>query len=100
MEPIEEDPPKFEEQEEILKPEVILRHEDNLLGSGKTLRCYLVKFRNYPHEDAWWMQESQLKDSLDILHEYIFLYELDNQWNTDFAINSHVFVQFLILYLV
>ena len=52
MEPIEEDPPKFDEQEEILQPEIILRHEENLLRSGKTLRRYLVKFRNYPSKDA------------------------------------------------
>ena len=76
-EPVEDDPPKFDEQEEILKFEIILRHEENLLRSGKTLRQYLVKFRNYPPEDARWMQESQLKDSMDILNEYKLLYELD-----------------------
>ena len=37
-ESIEEDPPEFDEQEEILEPEIILRHEENLLRSGKTLR--------------------------------------------------------------
>ena len=37
-EPIEEDPPEFEEQEEILQPEKILKHEDNVLRSGRTLR--------------------------------------------------------------
>ena len=76
-EPIEEDPPEFEEQEEILQPEIILRHEDNLLRSGKTLRQYLVKFKNYTPEDVRWMQETQLKDSIDILNEYKFLYELE-----------------------
>ena len=79
MEPIEEDPPKFEEQQEILHHEVILRHKDNLLRSGKILRRYLVKFRNYPYEDARWMQDSQLKDSHDILQEYKFFYGLDNE---------------------
>ena len=58
MEPVEEDPPEFYEQEEILQPEIILRHEKNLLRSGKTLRQYLVKFKNYPPEDARWMQET------------------------------------------
>ena len=77
MEPIEEDPPEFDEKE-ILQLEIILRLEDNLLRSGKTLRQYLVKFRNYPPKDACWMQESQLKDSMDILNEYKFLYELDH----------------------
>ena len=77
MEPIEEDPPEFDEQEEILQPEIIVRHEEHLLRSGKTLQRYLVKFRNNPPEDAHWMQESQLKDSMDILNEYKFFYELD-----------------------
>ena len=77
MEPIEEEPPWFEEQEEILQPEIILRHENNFLRSGKTLRRYLVKFKNYPPEDARWMQETQLKDSIDMLNEYKFLYELE-----------------------
>ena len=38
MEPIEEDLPKFDEQEEILHPQIILKHEEILLISGKTLR--------------------------------------------------------------
>ena len=54
-EPIDKESPEFEEQEEILQPEIILRHEDNLLRSGKTLRQYLVKLRNYPPKDARWM---------------------------------------------
>ena len=54
-EPIEEDPPEFEEQEEILQLEKILKHEDNALRSGKTLCRYLVKFKKYPLEDAKWM---------------------------------------------
>ena len=77
MEPIEENPLEFDEQEEILQPKIILRHEDNLLRSGKTLRRYLVKFRNYPPKDALWMQESELTNSMDILNEYKFLYESD-----------------------
>ena len=79
LEPIEEDPPKFEEQGEILKLEKILKHEDNVLCSGRTLHRYLVKFKNYPLEDAKWMQERQLGDSLDVLNEYKFLYGLDNE---------------------
>ena len=59
MELIEEDLPEFDEQEEILQQlEIIIRHEENLLRSGKTLRWYLVKFRNYPLKDARRMQES------------------------------------------
>ena len=36
-EPIKEDPAEFEEQEEILQLEKILKHEDNVLCSGRTL---------------------------------------------------------------
>ena len=79
LEAIEEDPPKFEEQEEILQPEKNLKHEENVLRSGRTLRQYLVKFRNHPLEDAKWMQERQVGDSLDVLNEYKFLYGLDNE---------------------
>ena len=35
--PIKEDPLEFEEQEEILQPKKILKHEDNALRSGRTL---------------------------------------------------------------
>ena len=35
--PIEEDPLEFEEQEEILQLEKILKHENNVLRSGKSL---------------------------------------------------------------
>ena len=51
-EPLIEDPPKFDEREEILQPESILRLEDKLLRNGKILRKYLVKFKNYDFEDA------------------------------------------------
>ena len=75
--PIEEEPPKFEKQEEILKPETILKHEDKLLRSGKILQKYLVKFLHYPEEDARWMQEPQLMDSLTLLQEYKNMNKLD-----------------------
>ena len=65
--PIEEDPLEFEEQEEILQPKAILKHEKNSLCSGKTLHQYLVKSKNYHHEDAKWMQENKLKGSLNVL---------------------------------
>ena len=77
--PIEEDPPKFDEQEEIIQLETtILKHGDNVLQSGRNLCRYLLKFKNYAHEDAKWMQESHMKCSLDILQEYTFLYGFDN----------------------
>ena len=69
-EPILEDPPDIDQDEEILQPDVILRHEDKFLRSGKTLRKYLVKFKNYPYEDARWMQETQLQDSPALLESY------------------------------
>ena len=53
--PIVEEPPDFEDQEEILQPKSILRHEDKILHSGKIIRQYLVKFKNYPFKDARWM---------------------------------------------
>ena len=69
-EPITEDPPKFEGQEEILQPESILRHEDKLLQSGKVIRRYLIKYKNYPFEDARWMQDIQLKDNPALVQDY------------------------------
>ena len=80
MEPIEEDPLEFEKQEEILQLEQILRHENNLLRSGKVLQKYLVKYKNYPLEDAKWMQEPQLdaRESLAMLQGYKLLSNLEN----------------------
>ena len=69
-EPILEDPPDIDHDEEILQPKVILRHEEKLPRSGKTLRKYLVKFKNYPYEDARWMQETQLQNSPALLESY------------------------------
>ena len=51
-ESVQEEPPDFDEQEEILWPDEILRHEDNKLRSGKVVRRFLIRFRNYPPEDA------------------------------------------------
>ncbi|MCO5604146.1 hypothetical protein L7F22_058306 [Adiantum nelumboides] len=69
-EAIMEDPPKVEDQEEVLHPESILRHEDKVLRHGKTIRRYLIKFKNYPFEDARWMQGIQLKDSMNLVNAY------------------------------
>ena len=76
--PIEEDPPEFDEEEEILQPEEILKHEENVLRSGKIIRKYLIKFKNYPLVDAEWMQEPQLKDSLVMVQDYKFLQGLND----------------------
>ena len=50
-----------------------------MFSSGKTLQWYLVKFKNYPLEDAKWMLEMQIGDSLGVLNEYKFLYGLDSE---------------------
>ena len=42
---VEEDPPKFEEDEEVLLPKRILKHEDKVLRIGKVLQKHLVKFQ-------------------------------------------------------
>ncbi|MCO5575838.1 hypothetical protein L7F22_029643 [Adiantum nelumboides] len=69
-EAIMEDPPEVEGQEEVLQPESVLRHEDKVLRNGKIIRRYLIKFKNYPFEDAKWMQGTQLKDSLHLVNAY------------------------------
>ena len=48
----------------------ILRHVDKILRNGKVLRKYLIKFKNYSFDDAKWMIERQLKDSMALVHEY------------------------------
>ncbi|MCO5609285.1 hypothetical protein L7F22_063511 [Adiantum nelumboides] len=69
-EAITEDPPEVEGQEEVLQTESVLRHEDKVLRHGKIIRRYLIKFKNYPFEDARWMQGTQLKDSLHLVNAY------------------------------
>ncbi|MCO5573172.1 hypothetical protein L7F22_026938 [Adiantum nelumboides] len=69
-EAITKDPPEVEGQEEVLQPESVLQHEDKVLKHGKIIRQYLVKFKNYPFEDARWMQGTQLKDSLHLVNAY------------------------------
>ena len=74
--PIQEEPSEFDEQEEILIPDEIVGHKDKQLRNGKVVRTYLVKFKNYPLEDAQWMQETQLKDVLALLSAYNSLYQM------------------------
>ncbi|MCO5598989.1 hypothetical protein L7F22_053088 [Adiantum nelumboides] len=69
-EAIMEDPSEVEGQEEVLQPESVLRHEDKVLRNGKIIRRYLIEFKNYPFEDAKWMQGTQLKDSLHLVNAY------------------------------
>ena len=70
MEPIMEEPQAFKDQEDILQLKSILWHEDKILQSGKVIRQYLVKFKNYPFEDARWMQDIQLKDNVPLVDDY------------------------------
>ena len=65
-----EEPPDFEDQEEILQSKSILQHENKILHSGKVIRRYLVKFKNYPYEDACWIQDIQLKDNMPQVNDY------------------------------
>lgn len=58
--PVLEDPPDIDHDEEILQPKMSLQHEDKLLCSGKSLRKYPIKFKNYTYENFIWMQETQL----------------------------------------
>ena len=51
-EAIIEGPPEIEDQEEVLQHEAILWHEDKVLRTGKIIGQYLIKFKNYPFEDA------------------------------------------------
>ena len=44
MDPIHEDPPKFDEVKEIFQLKIIIQHEDNLLQSGKVFK-YPIKFK-------------------------------------------------------
>ncbi|MCO5550680.1 hypothetical protein L7F22_004170 [Adiantum nelumboides] len=69
-EAIMKDPLEAEGQEEVLQPESLLRHENKVLKNGKIIRRYLIKFKNYPFEDAKWMQGTQLKDSLHLVNAY------------------------------
>ena len=69
--PVIEDPPEIQDQEEVLQPESILQHEDKVLKHGKVIRWYLIKFKNYPFEDARWiMQGTMLKDSMHLVNAY------------------------------
>ena len=57
LKPYKGEPPKepiieVDDQEEVLQSEAILRHEDKVLRHGKVIQRYLVKFKNYPFEDA------------------------------------------------
>ena len=69
-EPVIKDPLEVDDQEEVLQPEAILQHEDKVLRHGKVIQRYLAKFKNYPFEDARWMQGTMLKDSMNLVNAY------------------------------
>ena len=70
-EPITKDLPEIDGIKEVLQSESILRHEDKVLQNGKVICRYLIKFKNYPFEDARWMQGTQLKDNVNLVNDYI-----------------------------
>ena len=72
----QEEPRVFNDQDKILEPEDILRHEDNVLRSGKVLHRYLIRSKHYPPEDAQWMQETQLNNNPFLLKDYKMLHQL------------------------
>ena len=74
--PIQEEPPEFDEQEDILVQEDLIKHEESILCSGKVIRRYLVRFKHYPIEDAQWMLETQLRDYPVLLSSYKQIYGL------------------------
>ena len=74
--PIHEEPPLFDELQEVSEPEEILNHEYNTLHNGKVIHMYLVKFKHYTNDDSKWMQEPQLKDILRLLQDYKSLHKL------------------------
>ena len=75
---IQEEPPTFDDEEGILELEEILRHEKNILRSGKAIHRYLIKLKHYPPQDAQWMQETQLKDNSILLKDYKVLHQLQD----------------------
>ena len=46
-EPVAEDPPRFEELEQILVPKQILFHNDKTTRRGLAYHLYLLKFKGY-----------------------------------------------------
>ena len=49
---------------------LVLHEQWEVLRNGKILCKFLVKYKNYPFEDARWMQETQLQDSIDLVQAY------------------------------
>ena len=69
--------------QELLQSEAVLRHQDKILCNGKVLRKYLIKFKNYSFDDAKWMMEPQLKDSLALVNEYNAIHEMRTSQDID-----------------
>ena len=58
----------WRDQEDILKS--ILWLEDKLLRSGKVIKRYLLKFKNYSFKDARWTQDIHLKNNIALVEDY------------------------------
>ena len=70
-EPVKEDLPDVEETEELLIPEQIIHHQERELKSGKIIRKYLVKFKNYTPLDAQWMTQKDLDTYPELVGSYV-----------------------------
>ena len=60
----------------VLQPEQILAHKERK-ARGKVSHRYLVKFKNYSHMDAKWMEEGDLTDSPHVLELYLEAFRLE-----------------------
>ena len=69
--------------QELLQLEAILWHQDKILRNGKVLHKYLIKFKNYSFDDAKWMIERQLKDSMALVHEYNAIHPMRTSQDID-----------------
>ena len=81
---VDEPQPEVEELDEILQPEQILAHKERK-ARGKVSRRYLVKFKNYSHMDAKWMEEGDLADSPQVLDLYLEAFWLEPTINRAFS---------------
>ena len=66
----QEEPSLFDDTEEVMQPEEILRQKKNVPRSGKIIQRYLIKFKHYSNDDSKCMQETQMQDALPLLQSY------------------------------
>ena len=70
QESITEESSEFEDQEEIIQWENFLWYANKVLQNGKAIQRYLIKLKNYPFEDARWIQGTQFKDNTNLVNDY------------------------------